>query len=244
MEITWLTQGGFVFEQDGERLAVDPYLSDFVEQTDGLKRLCPAPVPVNKLSPAAVFCTHHHPDHLDPVAIPQIAQRWPACLFAGPFAAMQRCRQLGVDPQRLRTVGCGESLTVGPFALKAVIAHHGQTEAVGLLVEAEGGLVYVSGDSEYHEELAEDVSVEADRRIDLVLICINGRWGNMSGDEALKVVGQLKPVAASPMHYGLFAENTADPKPFVRGCLAMGVRSAALTAGRATPIAELTGSQT
>ncbi|MES0342197.1 MAG: hypothetical protein ABUK08_07790 [Candidatus Humimicrobiaceae bacterium] len=33
MEITWITGGGFIIESSGNRLVIDPYLSDVVEKT-------------------------------------------------------------------------------------------------------------------------------------------------------------------------------------------------------------------
>lgn len=49
MEITWITQGGFIFEHSGRRLVIDPYLSDVMEKTLNWTRLVPAPVRVEDL---------------------------------------------------------------------------------------------------------------------------------------------------------------------------------------------------
>jgi L-ascorbate metabolism protein UlaG (beta-lactamase superfamily) len=56
--------------------------------------------------------------------------------------------------------------------------------------------------------------------------------GNMNRDEALKVVFEIFPKRAHPMHYGLFAENTADPAPFVTACLEKGIDSFELIQGK------------
>ena len=92
--------------------------------------------------------------------------------------------------------------------------------------------IYVSGDTRHHIDLAKEVKACAGADIDLVLICINGRMNNMGVDEAVKVVNQLQPRVASPMHYGLFAENTVDPEPFAHKCHSLGIRSFVFPIGK------------
>ena len=50
MKVTWLGQGGFLFEAGAARLAVDPYLSDALAHK-GLERLVPAPMTPAQLAP-------------------------------------------------------------------------------------------------------------------------------------------------------------------------------------------------
>jgi L-ascorbate metabolism protein UlaG (beta-lactamase superfamily) len=42
----------------------------------------------------------------------------------------------------------------------------------------------------------------------------------MNVEEAARFMAELRPGLAVPMHYGLFAENTADPNEFVIACRA------------------------
>jgi len=51
MKITWITGGGFIIESSGNRLIIDPYLSDVVEKTLGWTRLVPVPVKLEDLKP-------------------------------------------------------------------------------------------------------------------------------------------------------------------------------------------------
>ena len=50
----------------------------------------------------------------------------------------------------------------------------------------------------------------------MLVACVNGRWGNMDHNEAAKVARQLNVALSIPTHYGMFAENTADPMDFIR----------------------------
>jgi L-ascorbate metabolism protein UlaG (beta-lactamase superfamily) len=54
----------------------------------------------------------------------------------------------------------------------------------------------------------------------------------MNLDEAVRAVKRLRPKTALPMHYGLFAENTADPLPFIRECMSAGINSFEMQPGR------------
>ena len=100
------------------------------------------------------------------------------------------------------------------------------------MIQTDQKTIYVSGDTRYHIDLAKEVKACVGANIDLVLICINGKMNNMGDEEAVQVVQQLRPRVASPMHYGLFAENTVDPKPFAQKCRSIGIRSFLFPVGK------------
>ncbi len=233
MNITWLTQGSFLFEDDNTRIVIDPYMSDFLI-SHGMTRLVDFPLTFEELKPDVMVCSHDHLDHLDPETVEKIAQMYSECLFAGPQSCCTHFLKLGIDEERIVLLEEGESRKFGELQITAVFADHSDPDAVGLVIE-NGKKVYLSADSNYDERLVN----ENTSGCDVVLICINGRMGNMSADDALNVVKQIKPKAAFPMHYGLFAENTADPKPFVDGCKKSGIKSKALEVGISWKIADL-----
>jgi L-ascorbate metabolism protein UlaG (beta-lactamase superfamily) len=232
MEITWITQGGFIFEHRGRRLVVDPYLSDAAEKALNWTRLVPPPVDVNNLRPDTVFCSHDHIDHLDPEAVPRIDRIYPSCDFMGPESVTDCLRQMRIDPKKLNTLNAGMRAKTEGFQLVATPAYHSDPHAVGIVIQADQKTIYVSGDTRYQLSLAKEVEACAGADIDLVLICINGKMNNMGDDEAVKVVQHLQPRIASPMHYGLFAENTVDPEPFAHKCRSLGIRSFLFSVGK------------
>ena len=61
----------------------------------------------------------------------------------------------------------------------------------------------------------------------------------MGIDEAVSVVKELKPRIASPMHYGLFAENTVDPEPFAVKCRKIGIETYLFTVGQKVDLNKL-----
>lgn len=227
MKITWLSQGSFLFESNGTRILVDPYMSDYLE-IKGLKRMVEFPLSFAELKPDMLICTHDHLDHLDPETVRKIAKIYPECLIAGPESCCDHFRELGINEKNIKQLNWEKTFTFNKIKITPVFAVHTAPHAVGLVIETDGVKVYLSGDSEYDEKLINEFTTGCD----LILICINGRLGNMSLEEALKVVKAAKPQTALPMHYGLFAENTADPQPFIDECLNAKIKSFEMTLGK------------
>ena len=225
MKITWLSQGSFLFENNNTRILVDPYMSDCLE-FKGLKRMVEFPLSFKELKPDMLICTHDHLDHLDPETVSRIAELYPECLIAGPGSCCEHFRRLKI--KNIKQLDAGKTFVLKGIKITPVPAIHSDPEAVGLVMETRDKKLYLSADTEYDEKLVNEFT----ENCDLVLICINGRLGNMSLEDALKTVKNLKPEAALPMHYGLFAENTADPEPFIKRCINSGIKSFEMTLGK------------
>lgn len=215
--ITWVTQGGFVFEADGFRLVVDPYMSDSL--AGKVTRLVGFPLTLEELRPDAVICTHDHLDHLDPETIAMISGHYPRCLFGGPERAKGHLEELGIDSPLLLEVS--HLVTLGPFCVTPVFARHSDPSAVGLVIETDRRRIYLTADTEYDDRLFSAATTAPDA----LLICINGRLGNMNWQEAAQTARRLGAQIALPMHYGLFVENTEDPAPFIATCREAGIAS-------------------
>lgn len=222
--ITWVTQGGFVFEADGFRLVVDPYMSESL--AGKVTRLTGFPLALEELRPDAVLCTHDHLDHLDPETIAMIARHYPRCRFGGPERARRHLADLGIDSPLLLEIG--RPVKLGPFGITPVFARHSDPSAAGLVIEADGRRIYLTADTEYDDRLFSAATAAPDA----LLICINGRLGNMTWQEAAQAARRLRPPLALPMHYGLFAENTEDPAPFIAACREAGIASHEMPQGK------------
>jgi L-ascorbate metabolism protein UlaG (beta-lactamase superfamily) len=227
IKINWLTQGSFLFEYKGCRILVDPYMSDYLE-VKGLVRMQEYPLKLEDLKPDLVICTHDHLDHLDPETIVKIAAQYPGCKFAGPQSCYAHFVKLEVPEEHCILLERNKPLSMESFDILPVYASHSDPDAVGLVFNCGGKKIYLTGDSLFEERLIQDEV----REVDLLLVCINGRLGNMPLEDALKLAEKLRPACALPMHYGLFAENTADPVPFVDGCGKLGIKSFEMQTGQ------------
>lgn len=210
MELTWLGQGGFCIRCGGSTVVLDPYLSYSCEEAGGHTRIAPAPIDPNSLLPDLFVITHDHMDHLDEGTLKKLDLT--AHKFAAPATCRQHLEKIGVPAGNLLAFDRGTALTVGDAQLFAVHAEHTE-DSIGLVVRGNGLTVYFTADTLYSDRLAEEASAYAP---DVIVTCINGRWGNMGHEEAAKVAEQLKVRLSIPTHYGMFAENTADPMDFVR----------------------------
>jgi L-ascorbate 6-phosphate lactonase len=227
MKVTWLTQGSFLFEKNKKRIVIDPYMSDCLDGK-GMTRLVDFPLALGELKPDVLICSHDHLDHLDPESVLSIANKFPECIIAGPESCYNHFLKLGVNTNKCVLLNTWDKIELDDITVTAVTAHHPEPHAIGVLVEADGKKYYLSCDSTYDVDLINESTFDCD----VVFICINGRLGNMSLNEALKVVETIKPTTAFPMHYGLFAENNAEPGPFVEKCRKLGINSFEMEVGK------------
>ncbi len=216
--VTWLGQGGFIFEYGGFSLVVDPYLSTVVERKSGLYRLMPPPLTPSELYPDMIICTHDHLDHYDPDTVPVVMKSCPDCKLAGPDSVRIHALTDGISERRFVLLDNEKQLEIGSWRITALPAQHSDPDAIGLLLDNGSQKVYFSGDTEFFQELPEKILNAASGQIDYAFICINGKYGNMTWREAAKLAFKITPQTVIPMHYGMFAENTVDPGTFCEIC--------------------------
>lgn len=215
----WLGQGGFALKpHSGDVIVVDPYLSDSANSDGGAARLVDIPVRPKDVRLDYLFLTHDHVDHLDPQTAPVVAQMNPDAPVVCPPSACRHLTKLGVPLSQITTAMPGQTLEFPHFAVHVVSAQHTE-DSVGYVFEfqndgssADTVSVYITGDTEYSDGLA---SAVAQYGPEVLLVPINGRMGNMDAAQAAKLAAEIAPREVIPMHYGLFAENTADPAEFV-----------------------------
>lgn len=217
--IFWLGGAGFVLKTaQGKVVVIDPYLSDSLDRSYGWKRLPSSPVVLQAREVEAdlVLTTHAHEDHLDPDSIPGIAEASQA-IFVGPTTCVETMRAWGIPKERVMVLNRGEQRIIAGIPVSAVLAHHvspagAQTpDAVGYVLELEGTVIYHTGDSLYTADLGR----VKERHPDILFVVINGQYGNMNPAEAARLTAELTPRRVIPMHWGLVAENTAEPCEFL-----------------------------
>ena len=217
--IQWLGQGGFAFKaHSGDVIVVDPYFSDSANGDGNAARLVDIPVRPKDVRLDYLFITHDHLDHLDPQTAPAIAQANPDATLVCPPSACRHLVKLGVPMARITTAMPGQTLEFPNFAVHVVAAEH-TDDSVGFVFEFSNDgsstdtvSVYLTGDTEYNDGLAAAVEEYGP---EVLLVPINGRWGNMDAAQAARLTAQIAPREVIPMHYGMFAENTADPADFL-----------------------------
>lgn len=206
--IKWIGQGGYILSDGVNSVCIDPYLSDIVEKVSGKKRLFPTIVNPEELESGLVICTHDHLDHLDEDAIMKMDKN--SKTFAGPNSCISHLKELGIE--KLVPFNIGDELKYGKFMLSAVFANHTE-DSIGIIINYSGINIYLSADTIYDNRLEKISSFKPD----IIIVCINGKLGNMDVNEAIKITKILKPQVGIPTHYGMFAENTENPQIYLQG---------------------------
>ncbi|MBC8136847.1 MAG: MBL fold metallo-hydrolase [Fibrella sp.] len=216
--IWWLGQGSFVFEGvHSGPIVVDPYLSNSVGETGGPQRLFPVPVAPGDLRVSAIWLTHDHIDHTDPHTLPALVAANPGSPIYAPAESVAHLAKLGITAN-VHPIERNIVVNLPGVTIHTTHAEH-TPDSVGLVfVFEQGPTIYHTADTEYFAAIADAKQFTPD----LLSICINGRWGNMNIADAVRVTNAIAPRYVLPMHWGLFAENTADPEVFVRELQASG----------------------
>lgn len=213
----WLGQNGFIFKSpEGTTAGVDLYLTDSCASLDvgvDLSRRIPVLIEPGELNVDVFACTHNHQDHTDPETIRGLRNK-DTSVFLGPHPSCEIFAGEGVESGRItalwpqKEIGYKDMKLRGTFAMPT---DHSDLNHMGFLIQfGNGPKIYVTGDTDYCELLAEAGS----HKPDLMITCINGGFNNLSHWEAAQLAAKVKPKAAIPCHYDMFADNCIDPKQF------------------------------
>ena len=205
--VFFLGQAGFLFKTDeGKLIAVDPYLSNCCERFFGFKRLMPYLCEASELFLDYLVISHGHYDHFDPDSVPTLVSNGATLIGAKDIAV--ECEKCGVKD--FTTLAVGETVSYGYFSVKGVACDHGDLapDALGLLITIGDKKIYYMGDTAFRPDLLENEEI---RGVDLLLLPINGAFGNLNERQASEVIKTLSPSLAVPCHYWNFAEHGGTP---------------------------------
>lgn len=214
----WLGQAGYIVRTANLSVAIDPYLSDSAaKDSPEFTRLFPAPITPTELNVDIYIITHDHLDHLDPETILAYGQK-ETTTFIAPRQAAKKLTILGVPERKIIVLHAGETWrhhaieVTGVFALPTGID---VLDTTGYLVKFRNGRsFYHTSDTEFHPI----VVAAAPKRPEVMLIPINGKWGNPSPDKAAMFTEEVQPEFVFPNHYDLMALNSENPYSFKWFC--------------------------
>lgn len=229
----WLGQSGFLLQWNGQRVLIDPYLSDSLTKkysnTDKphirMSERVVDPELLKNIS--IVSSSHNHTDHLDGETLIPIIKNNPGINFIIPEANRDFVTER-VQCERNFPVGLsdGQSVSIGPFTFHGIPAMHneierdekGNSKYMGYVIEAGNWSVYHSGDTLWFDEL---VALLKPFAVDLALLPINGNnpeskvAGNLNCKQAATLGKLIEARYVIPCHYDMFTFNTADVNAFI-----------------------------
>jgi L-ascorbate metabolism protein UlaG (beta-lactamase superfamily) len=248
LHLWWLGQSGFLMHWNGQRILVDPYLSDALTEkyagTDKLHvRVSERVVDPRRLRRInMITASHGHTDHLDALTLREIRRGdmddvplhdpWNP-LFVAPEAIRKLAEERwGREVDVL--LDDAEYRQWNDIRIHAVAAAHeiveqndrGRCLYLGYVFRLGPFSIYHSGDTVLYDGLVDRLR-EFD--IDVALLPINGRApergvaGNLSGREAAQLAKDIGAKVVIPCHYDMFEFNTADPADeFIPECERIG----------------------
>ena len=200
MRTTWLGQAGLLMETEGVKIMIDPYLSDSVAAVNPKNyRRVPVDNRFLEMQPDVLILTHNHLDHTDPETLKHYLDRDGGILVLAPEAAWQEVRKFGHDHNYVR-FNRHTQWSLGNIRFTAVKAEHSDPHPIGVIIEAEGKVLYVTGDTLYNTDIFKDLP----ERIDVVFLPVNGVGNNMNMTDAKRFCERIRPGVAVPVHCGLF----------------------------------------
>ncbi|MEX1307394.1 MAG: MBL fold metallo-hydrolase [Eubacteriales bacterium] len=210
--LIWVGQAGFIIKNaNGKVMAIDLYLSDLVYKMDGNKRLMMSIIEPCDVQADVILASHSHADHLDMDSLPTMMQSGAKLICC--TDSYRVCEKEGFDMSRVQAMTVGDKTEVDGFKIEAVFCEHGDyaPEAIGFIIEVQGIKIYFAGDTSYQmNRMAE----AAGQDIDLLLVPINGEYGNMNARDAAMMAEQVQAKITVPCHFGTFARHLGDPYAF------------------------------
>lgn len=217
--VYWLGGAGFVIKNGRTVIGIDLYLSDACRnEKEEFKRLIPPPLTPDDLRLDCLIATHEHGDHFDVGSLHRFVSEKTETKLIGTNTVIKECQKLGIDGSRLLSLDRNESICLDEIKISGVFCDHGDQspDAIGMIMEIEGKSIYFTGDTCYRPDLYKLIPLK--EQIDLLLVPINGTFGNPDPKDASYITAWVRPKAVVPCHFWLFKEHGGDPGAFYKHC--------------------------
>lgn len=206
MKILYLGQAGLLFEKDGFKIMIDPYLSNSVEKINPKNyRRVPVDETVFDIKPDVMIFTHNHLDHYDPETVEKFITKDSNILVLSPKSVWDEVRKIGGN-NNFVLFNRHTSWTEKGIKFTAVKAEHSDITPIGVIIDDGEKKYYVTGDTLYNEEIFEDIPED----IYALFLPINGVGNNMNMTDASHFAKIIDAEKTIPIHIGMFDELTAD----------------------------------
>ena len=230
LKIGYLGQSGYILKKNDFTMLIDPYLSNFIDHSEGLndirmKRNFPPPIYPDELKNVdVVLCTHAHHDHMDPWTLEKIDSNY--ILYCSEVAYKKN--PTNIPSSRLKFIDCSKPVYFNEFELISIPAAHyhthdenGDPDCLSFLIKVGNLKLFFWGDGILYDTLIENLS---SHHFDIFFAPINGRdWfrekegiiGNINSIELAKICSKLKIDTVVPNHFDLFHYNSEIPSHFI-----------------------------
>lgn len=206
MKIIWLGQAGLLFEKEGFKIMIDPYLSNSVEKVNPKNfRRVAVEERFFEVKPDVMIFTHNHLDHYDPDTVKHFINENSNMLVLAPKSVWDEVRKISGNNNYV-LFNRHTSWTENGIRFTAVKAEHSDITPIGVIIEDGVKKYYITGDTLYNEEIFEDIP----KGIYALFLPINGVGNNMNMTDAVRFSERVNAEKTVPIHFGIFDELTAE----------------------------------
>lgn len=206
MKITYLGQAGLLFEKNGFKIMIDPYLSDSVKKINPKNyRRVEVDEKFFEIKPDVMIFTHNHLDHYDPETVTHFINTDSNILVLAPKSVWDEVRKIGGNNNYV-LFNRHTTWTENGIKFTAVKAEHSDITPIGVIIDDGEKKYYITGDTLYNEEIFEDIPED----IYALFLPVNGVGNNMNMTDAAHFAKRINAKKTVPIHIGMFDELSAD----------------------------------
>ncbi|MBM3712486.1 MAG: MBL fold metallo-hydrolase, partial [Actinobacteria bacterium] len=210
---------GFVIKDKNNIIGLDLYLSNACENALGeCKKLIPSPLRPEEIKLNFLISTHDHGDHLDIGSLHKFINNKTNTKLIGPGSVIKKCKSLDINDTKLIKLDRDEIKEINDFSIKAVFSDHGNAapDCIGVLIKTNKRNIYFTSDTCYRPDLPKLVNLKD--KINVLIVPINGTYGNPDSKDASYITAWVKPQIVIPSHFWQFIEQGGNPGEFLEYC--------------------------
>lgn len=206
MKVIFLGQGGLLFQKNGFKIMIDPYLSNSVEKINSKnRRRVEIDEKFFEITPNVMIFTHNHLDHYDPETVKKYISEKSNFLVLAPKSVWDEVRKFGGE-NNFVLFNRHTSWTEGGITFTAVKAEHSDSTPIGVIIDDGEKKYYITGDTLYNDEIFNDIPND----IYALFLPVNGVGNNMNAIDAAKFAKKINAAKNIPIHIGMFDDLTAE----------------------------------
>lgn len=204
MKIKFIGQSTFLFDFDGTVILTDPWFSLNIMRKNKLK------TKINEIEKCDIMLvSHSHIDHIDNISLNFVKEK--EAIFIGPASACKKANIAGV--KEIKTLTFGEKIEVKNINIYSIRGYHTFSKDALCFIVEKDKKIFFSGDTRYNEKLTDDLRKH---NIDIAIVQICCAYyplkDGMNLDDAVKLLKDIKPKIAIPMHYDMYLKSIPPEK--------------------------------
>lgn len=226
MKLLWLGQSGLLFDFNGLKIMIDPYLTDSLSKVDSdFVRKTKLNRKLFRAKPDIIILTNCHLDHADNASIEKLLKH----IGKKNRTTILSCESVYDEITTIPSMAHANHImlekysewTVGDINIQAVPAKTDDKTAFGVVITdfASGKKYYIAGDTLYNKQVIDNLPSD----IYAAFLPINGEFGSMNVTDAKRFAEKIQARFCVPVHFGMFdkikpstfdVSNAIIPKPY------------------------------